>query len=142
MLNTGLLKIIVMVCKLVAYSSNPQSAEIDMLVNGQQKGKIMYVKQNKVMKIYHKSKRGKIFMMSVTRIDNGIYKVKYRKETSFKADLASIYMKLNWKKLYATSKTIKLPHNEYLEFTPKRKYLYVNYGKTTFAVNKRLLIKR
>mgnify|MGYP001548349003 CR=1 FL=1 len=142
MLNTGLLKIIVMVCKLVAYSSNPQSAEIDMLVNGQNKGKIMYVKQNKVMKIYHNSKRGKIFMMTVTRIDNGLYKVKYRKERAFKVDLAPVYMKLNWKKLYKTRKTIKLPHNENVMFIPKKKYLYVNYDKTSFSINKRLLIKR
>ncbi len=142
MLNTGLLKIIILCCKLIAYSGNPQTAEFELLVGNKPMGNILYKTENKIMKIYFVAPHRKKLMLTVKRIDNGLYKARYIGETKFDVDLASVYMKFNWKKLHETKKTIKLKYNEKLKIYPKGNSIYVKYGRTTFVIKKKLLMKK
>ncbi len=139
MLNTGLLEIIVLCLKIIAYSSNAQAADIDMLKDGHYQGSISYQIIQKKMHVSFTQKKKKTRLMTVSTIDNGLYSVQLNKEKPFQLDLAPYYTKLDWKNLTTSNTKIKTKHKIWLRFTASPKNLYVNYGKWTFVIHKNLL---
>ncbi len=142
MINTPLIKLLVLCMKLVFYSSGADVAEIDMQHNGRSMGKLSYKVEGKKMSLVLTKKKTATKILVARTIENALYKVELPGGDTIKIDLASIYTSLNWKKLCKTKKVIKLKHGDFYKIYPKGKKLYLEYKKYTFIIDKKLLKKK
>jgi hypothetical protein len=141
-MDIGFIKILLFCLKLVAYTSNPQSAEIDLLIDGNYQGSFSYALKDKRMIVYSVKGERKTTMMTVSTIDNGLYSVKMGEGSPMEIDLAGWFMKLDWKKLGEANKNLKLNGDVTLSLTVSRSNLYVQYDSLTFIIDKKLLKKK
>jgi hypothetical protein len=141
MIDTLLLKIMVLTLKIIFYTSNADIASVDMLQYGKYLGTVSYKVEKKKMNVSFETGKEKVELMKISTIDNGLYSVELKNEKTFKFDLADYYLKLNWKKLYNINKKIQIEKKEWLKFTTSENNLYINYEKFTFVVKKDYLNK-
>ncbi len=142
MVNTILIKMIVLCLNLVLYSSGAEEAQIDMLNSGEYAGTITYKVENKKMKVSFIDKKKSVDMMTIATVDNGLYSVKLNGETPFQADLAQYFMEIDWKNIRNINRTIRHEKDGPVKFSTSPGNLYVKHEKTTFVINKKLLLKK
>lgn len=121
MLDTELFKVIIFCLKLM--SADATQVEMDMVHNYKTVASFTYVKASGTVQVASQGKFDDF--MQIKALDNGLYDIKFRSESSFQADLAPWLTKLDLKKITTREQIIKKDGKPWLKITASSQNVYV-----------------
>lgn len=141
MIDTMLIKIIILSLNLIFYSSGAKKANIDMIDSGKYAGTFSYEIENNKMIVSLSQKNTTKKMMTITTVDNGLYSVKMENESPFEIDLAGYYQEIDWENIQNINKKFNITDDDTVELNTSRTNLYVQCDTQTFIISKKILLK-